>query len=201
VKDPIFQPSFPPRLEWTPCPACGLYLARRLSASVESSPPNLALPGETTAVDPEKPESSAPAPPSTEFDSSAQAGTEPEPAAGQDRLDAQTLVDRMVAAGEWPEPALLEKIIDAGDPAVAPLISVLRTYPRGWPEEAPLDHAMGLLSILRPPAAVPELIEIISKTTLRIPRRSIASAHRTCTAKSSSWSTTWPPWPIPALAT
>ena len=98
-----------------------------------------------------------------EFDSSSQAGTEPEPAAEQPPLDAQTLVDRMVAAGEWPEPALLEKIIDAGDSAVAPLISVLRTYPRGWPQEAPLEHAMCLLSILRPPAAIPELIEIIRR--------------------------------------
>jgi hypothetical protein len=98
-----------------------------------------------------------------EFDSTAQAGTEPEPVAGEAPLDAQTLVDSMVAAGEWPEPALLEKIIDAGDSAVAPLISVLRTYPRGWPEEAPLYNAMGLLSILRPPAAIPELIEIIRR--------------------------------------
>ncbi len=46
----------------------------------------------------------------------------------------RALVDRMVAPGEWPEPALLEQIVDTGDAAVAPLISVVRTCPRGWPE-------------------------------------------------------------------
>ena len=109
------------------------------------------------AMDPENPETLAPASPSSELDSSAESGGEPERAAGESRLDAHTLVDQMVATGESPEPALLEKIIDAGDAAVAPLISILCTYPRGWPEEAPLDHAMGLLSILRPPAAIPEI--------------------------------------------
>ena len=69
----------------------------------------------------------------------------------------------MVAAGEWPEPGLLKRIIDTGDAAVAPLISVVRTYPRGWPEEAPLNHAMAMLGILRPPAAIPELINVIRR--------------------------------------
>ena len=114
-------------------------------------------------ADPVNSESTATAPPSTELDSSTQPGTEPELAMEQAPLDAQALVDRMVAAGEWPEPALLEKIIEAGDAAVAPLISVVRTYPRGWPEEAPLNHAMAMLSILRRPAAIPELIEIIRR--------------------------------------
>jgi SEC-C motif len=108
-------------------------------------------------------ESPAPAPLSTEIDSSDQTGTKAELATGQAPPDAQVLVDRMVAAGEWPEPALLEKIVDAGDAAVAPLISFVRTYPRGWPPEAPLNHAMTMLSILRPRAAIPELIEIIRR--------------------------------------
>ena len=114
-------------------------------------------------ADPMNSQSTATAPPSTEFDTSAQTGAEPELATEQAALDAQALVDRMVAAGEWPEPALLEKIIEAGDAAVAPLISVVRTYPRGWPEEAPLNHAMAMLSTLRAPAAVPELIEVIRR--------------------------------------
>jgi SEC-C motif len=105
----------------------------------------------------------APAPLSTEINSSAQTGTKAELATEQAPLDAQALVDRMVAAGEWPEPGLLEQIVDTGDAAVAPLISVVRTYPRGWPEEAPLNHAMAMLSILRAPAAVPELIEVIRR--------------------------------------
>ena len=52
--------------------------------------------------------------------------------------DARSLVERMVAAGEWPEPALMEQIVAAGDEAVEPLLEVLRTEPEGWPEEAPL---------------------------------------------------------------
>jgi hypothetical protein len=68
-----------------------------------------------------------------------------------------------VAAGEWPEPALLKKIVDAGDAAVGPLISIVRTYPRGWPAEATLDHAATLLTVLRSPEAIPELIEIIRR--------------------------------------
>jgi uncharacterized protein YecA (UPF0149 family) len=135
----------------------------RAICGLESTSPYLVSQGEKTVMDPQNPESSAPASLSTEFDSSVQAGSDCETVTGEAELDAQTLVDQMVEAGEWPKPALLEKILDASDAAVPPLISVLRTYPRGWPAEAPLDHAMGLLSILRPPAAVPELIEIIRR--------------------------------------
>jgi hypothetical protein len=94
---------------------------------------------------------------------STQPGAEPTPGAVETPPDAQTLVDRMLAAGEWPEPALLDEIIAAGDAAVAPLIAVLRTYPRGWPQEACLEQAMGLLSTLRHPDAIPELIEVIRR--------------------------------------
>ncbi len=114
-------------------------------------------------MDCEKPESPAPVPSSTEFDATSTASGEGEPAAGQTPADAQTLVDRMLAAGEWPEPALLEAIIAAGDSAVGPLIAVLRTYPRGWPQEARLEQAMGLLGTLRHPDAIPELIEVIRR--------------------------------------
>ena len=69
----------------------------------------------------------------------------------------------MLAAGEWPAPALLDEIVAAGDSAVAPLISVLRTYPRGWPQEACLEQVMGLLASLRHPDAIPELIEVIRR--------------------------------------
>ena len=95
-------------------------------------------------MDPESPESQSRASPST------QAG-------------AAALVDRMVAASRWPEPELLEQIVRAGDAAVEPLIAVLRTYPSGWPEAAPFDHAIGLLSMIRPPRAIPELIEIVRR--------------------------------------
>ena len=53
--------------------------------------------------------------------------------------DARSLVSQMVAAGEWPEPALIEQILAAGDAAVEPLREVLKTRPLGWPAEARLS--------------------------------------------------------------
>ena len=66
----------------------------------------------------------------------------------------------MVAAGEWPEPTLVEQILAAGDAAVEPLREVLKTRPLGWPAEAPIVHAAGILGMLRPPSALPDLIEL-----------------------------------------
>ena len=72
--------------------------------------------------------------------------------------DARGLVSQMVAAGEWPEPTLVEQILAAGDAAVEPLREVLKTRPLGWPAEAPIVHAAGILGMLRPPWALPDLI-------------------------------------------
>src|SRR4051794_28514521 len=77
--------------------------------------------------------------------------------------DARSLVERMVAAGEWPEPALMEQVVAAGDEAVEPLLEVLRTEPEGWPEEAPLYNAVGLLGEIRPPGAIPALVDVIRR--------------------------------------
>ena len=66
----------------------------------------------------------------------------------------------MVTAGEWPEPGLLEQIVAAGEAAVEPLLDVLKTRPRGWPEEAPICHAAGLLSVLQPASAPPDLCAV-----------------------------------------
>ena len=74
--------------------------------------------------------------------------------------DARGLVGQMVAAGEWPEPTLVEQILAAGDAAVEPLREVLKTRPLGWPAEAPIVHAAGILGMLRPPSALPDLIEL-----------------------------------------
>ena len=74
--------------------------------------------------------------------------------------DARGLVSQMVAAGEWPEPTLVEQILAAGDAAVEPLREVLKTRPLGWPAEAPIVHAAGILGMLRPPSALPDLIEL-----------------------------------------
>jgi len=72
--------------------------------------------------------------------------------------DARSLVSQMVAAGEWPEPRLVEQILAAGDAAVEPSREIIRTRPVGWPAEAPIVHAAGILSMLRPPSALPDLI-------------------------------------------
>ena len=74
--------------------------------------------------------------------------------------DARGLVSQMVAAGEWPEPTLVEQILAAGDAAVEPLREVFKTRPLGWPAEAPIVHAAGILGMLRPPPALPDLIEL-----------------------------------------
>ena len=73
-------------------------------------------------------------------------------------LDARDLVSQMVAAGEWPTPTLVEHIAASGDAAVEPLREIIRTRPLGWPAEAPIVHAAGILSMQRPPSALPDLI-------------------------------------------
>src|SRR4051812_36612179 len=76
---------------------------------------------------------------------------------------AQALVDRMVAAGEWPEPALLEAIVAKGDEAVDPLVEVARQDRHGWPDEAPVCHAIGLLGDLKARDALPALCEALRR--------------------------------------
>src|ERR1043166_8778399 len=71
---------------------------------------------------------------------------------------ARELVERMVAAGEWPEPDLFEQIAAEGEEAVEPLLEVVRRPAEGWPEEAPLYHAICLLSMIGSPRAVPDLV-------------------------------------------
>jgi hypothetical protein len=110
-------------------------------------------------MDPENAESDIPALRSAETAGELQS----EIASEQALLDPSALVDQMVSVGEWPEPELMDKIVQAGDAAAKPLIAVLRTYPHGWPAEAPLYHAIGLLSVLRPPRAIRALIEIIKR--------------------------------------
>jgi SEC-C motif len=73
---------------------------------------------------------------------------------------ARKLVDEMVAAGEWPKPELLEAIADQGADAIEPLREVLRRDLHGWPEEAPLWSAIGLLGVLRAEQAVPDLLPL-----------------------------------------
>jgi hypothetical protein len=81
--------------------------------------------------------------------------------ATKDPLDAGILVQQMVEAGEWPAPELLERIVNAGNGAVGPLLDVLRAKPPSRPEPHVLRHVMGLLSVLRPPEAITELVHLV----------------------------------------
>jgi hypothetical protein len=77
--------------------------------------------------------------------------------------DARSMVEQMVAARQWPDPALMEQIIAAEEDAVEPLLEFLQIDPRGWPEEAPLCNAVGLLGEIRPPRAIPALVDVIRR--------------------------------------
>lgn len=74
--------------------------------------------------------------------------------------DPRDLVARMVAAEIWPEPAILEQIVAAGEGAVEPLLEVLRSRPHGWPAEAALSNAIGLIQHLGARSAIPDLAGI-----------------------------------------
>ena len=74
---------------------------------------------------------------------------------------AKALVQKLVEAGEWPEPALLDEIVAQGQEAVEPLLEILRTRPRGWPAEALLNNAALLVSALHPPEGLPALLALL----------------------------------------
>jgi len=78
-------------------------------------------------------------------------------------LGVSALIDRMVQAGEWPDPELLDEIVNAGDAALEPLLAFVRTNPRGWPAEASLEIAMGLLTVLGLPAAIPDMVDVCTR--------------------------------------
>jgi hypothetical protein len=91
--------------------------------------------------------------------------SEPELAGSEEAAssDAEALVARMVAAGRWPAPELLQQILDAGEAAAEPLLAVLQNNPRTWPEKASLVHAARLVGELRPAAAIPALASIVKR--------------------------------------
>jgi hypothetical protein len=73
---------------------------------------------------------------------------------------AQTLIDQMVAAGGWPEPKLLEAILEQGETAVPPLLGVVRREVTDWPQAETLCQACRLLGSLGATSAIPVLIEL-----------------------------------------
>jgi hypothetical protein len=76
---------------------------------------------------------------------------------------ARQLVEQMTAAGEWPEPRLLQDILAQGDAAVEPLREVVRREVHGWPDEAPLCFAVDLLGGLGAASAIPDLLALFSR--------------------------------------
>jgi hypothetical protein len=76
---------------------------------------------------------------------------------------AEALVEQMVAAGEWPEPSVFEAIVAQGEQAVPPLVEIIRRDAHGWPDEAPLDHALGLLSMLPAREAVSAVLDLFNR--------------------------------------
>ena len=55
---------------------------------------------------------------------------------------ARTLVAQLDAAGEWPDPGLLEALVAQGHDAIEPLRELVRRDVHGWPAEAPVNHAI-----------------------------------------------------------
>jgi hypothetical protein len=109
--------------------------------------------GKRSAMEPENLESDAKPGPKKASDSVESARKEPP--------DLKILVKLMVEAGEWPRPELLEQIVSAGDAAVGPLLAVLRAKPHKRPDPDVLGNVMGLLSVLRPPEAITELVHLV----------------------------------------
>jgi hypothetical protein len=73
---------------------------------------------------------------------------------------AQTLIDHMVATGGWPEPGLLQSILEQGEAAVPPLLEVVHREATDWPEVETLRRACLLLGSLEATSAIPALIEL-----------------------------------------
>jgi hypothetical protein len=73
---------------------------------------------------------------------------------------ARTLVQQLIAAGEWPEPRLLQAILDEGAEAVQPLLEVVRRSGPGQADEATLCYAVCLLGSIGAPEVIPDLVRL-----------------------------------------
>jgi hypothetical protein len=87
--------------------------------------------------------------------------SDPTESARPDSPQVKNLVQRVVEAGGWPPPGLLIQIVSAGDAAVGPLLDVIRAKPQNRPDTDVLRNVMGLLSVLRPPEVIAELVHVI----------------------------------------
>src|SRR5690242_18498312 len=77
--------------------------------------------------------------------------------------DPASLVDRLIETPDWPDPALLEQIAAAGEPALGPLLEFMRTYPTEYERENALYYGIVIVGATYPPAAIPVLAEIIRR--------------------------------------
>jgi hypothetical protein len=73
---------------------------------------------------------------------------------------AQTLVEQLVAAEGWPEPQLLEDILEQGETAVPSLLEIVRREVIDWSEAETLCQACLLLGSLGATSAIPDLVEL-----------------------------------------
>jgi hypothetical protein len=86
---------------------------------------------------------------------------DPIESAGKNPPDLKSLVQQVVEAGEWPAPELLDQIVSAGAAAVGPLLDALRARPHTRPDPHVLRNVMGVLSVLRTPEVIPELVRVV----------------------------------------
>jgi hypothetical protein len=79
--------------------------------------------------------------------------------------DPAALVQRLIEAGEWPDPSLFEQIAAAGESAVGPLLDFMRTYPdpNDFDREIVLYNGTWILGAIRSPTAIPVLAEIVRR--------------------------------------
>jgi hypothetical protein len=76
---------------------------------------------------------------------------------------AQALVQQLVAAGEWPDPRLLEAILAEGKDARGPLLELVRRPTTSHDDEVALSFAVCLLGNLRTIADIPVLINLLRR--------------------------------------
>jgi hypothetical protein len=71
------------------------------------------------------------------------------------------LVGQLIDTGEWPEPRLLQSILDRGAESVAPLLEIIRRPEQGTRGEATLCYAVCLLGSLGAPEVIPDLVRLL----------------------------------------
>ena len=67
--------------------------------------------------------------------------------------DARQLVEELVAAGEWPDPDQIQRIIDQGEPAVDPLLEIIRRTDLDEVGTITRSYAVGILEYIASPRA------------------------------------------------